>query len=141
MRRFVLLALVLALVACGGNEEEPAGAEEVVRAWSRALNSGDNGAAADLFALGARIEQPPLLFRVRTRADAVAWNRSLPCSGKIVALTTRGDDVEAIFLLGNRSTSPCDAPGGRATALFRVEGGKIVLFRQLPGDTVPVEPV
>jgi hypothetical protein len=141
MRRLALIALVLVLVACGGNEDEPAGAEDVVRAWSRALNSGDNGAAADLFALGARIEQPPLVFRIRTRADALYWNRSLPCSGKILALTARGDEVEATFLLGNRGTSPCDAPGGRATAVFRVEGGKIVLFRQLPGDTVPVEPV
>jgi hypothetical protein len=137
----VALALVLSLVACGGNENEPAGAEEVVRAWSRALNTGNNGAAADLFALGALIEQPPLVFRVRTREDALVWNRGLPCSGKIVALTAKGDMVEATFLLGDRGTSPCDAPGGRATALFRVDAGKIILFRQLPSDTVPVEPV
>jgi hypothetical protein len=135
------LALALSLVACGGNEDEPAGAEEVVRAWSRALNTGNNGAAADLFALGALIEQPPLVFRVRTREDALVWNRGLPCSGKIVALTVRDDVVEATFLLGDRGTSPCDAPGGRATAMFRVDAGKIVLFRQLPSDTVPVEPV
>jgi SnoaL-like domain len=140
-RLAALLALVLSLVACGGNENQPAGAEDVVRAWSRALNTGNNGEAADLFALGALIEQPPLVFRVRTRADALAWNRALPCSGKIVALTAEGNTVEATFLLGNRGTSPCDAPGGRATALFRVEDGKIIFFRQLPGDTVPVEPV
>jgi xanthine/CO dehydrogenase XdhC/CoxF family maturation factor len=141
MKRFVLVALVFSLVACGDNEKEPAGAEEVVRAWSRALNTGNNEAAAELFALGALIEQPPLVFRVRTREDALAWNRGLPCSGKIVALTAEGDVVEATFLLGNRGASPCDAPGGRATAIFRVDAGKIILFRQVPGDTVPVEPV
>lgn len=143
MRRLALSVLVLALVSCSGgsSEREPAGAEDVVRAWSRALNSGDNGAAADLFALGARIEQPPVVFRIRTRADALAWNRGLPCSGEIVALTARGEEVEATFLLGDRGASPCDAPGEQVTATFTVRDGKIVLFRQLPARAAPVEPV
>jgi limonene-1,2-epoxide hydrolase len=138
VRRLALLALV-ALAACSG--DEPPGPEEVVRAWSRALNSGDNGAAADLFALGARIEQSGLELTVRTRADALAWNRSLPCSGRIVAVETSGEEVTATFLLGNRRTSACDAPGGRVAAVFRVHEGKIVLFRQLPDETAPLEPV
>lgn len=112
-----------------------------MRAWSRALNAGDNGAAADLFALGARIEQSGLELRVRTRADALAWNRGLPCSGQIVELQIMGDAVTATFLLGNRRTSPCDAPGGHVTAVFRVREGKIVLFRQLAGEPAPLDPV
>lgn len=133
------MASVVALVACSGGE--PPGPEEVVRAWSRALNSGDNGAAADLFAIGARIEQSGLELTVRTRADALAWNRSLPCSGRIVEIETSGEDATATFLLGNRRTSRCDAPGGRVAAVFRVQEGKIVLFRQLPDETAPLEPV
>ncbi|MGH3114074.1 MAG: nuclear transport factor 2 family protein [Gaiellaceae bacterium] len=133
------MASVVALVACSGGE--PPGPEEVVRAWSRALNSGDNGAAADLFAIGARIEQSGLELTVRTRADALAWNRSLPCSGRIVEIETSGEDATATFLLGNRGTSRCDAPGGRVAAVFRVQEGKIVLFRQLPDETAPLDPV
>jgi limonene-1,2-epoxide hydrolase len=133
------VASVVALVACGGDEQP--GPEDVVRAWSRALNAGDNGAAADLFAPGARIEQGGLSLSFRTRADALAWNRGLPCSGRIVDLETEGEDATATFLLGNRRTSACDAPGGRVTAVFRVREGKIVLFRQLPDETVPLEPV
>jgi limonene-1,2-epoxide hydrolase len=112
-----------------------------VRAWSRALNAGDNAAAAELFAPGARIEQAGVRLTVRTRADAVAWNRSLPCSGRIVALEVDGDSATATFVLGDRATSRCDGPGARVAALFRVRDGKIVLFRQLPNDAVPSDQV
>jgi limonene-1,2-epoxide hydrolase len=134
-----LLTALVALAGCGG--EESASPEEVVRAWSRALNSGDNGAAADLFALGARIEQAGLVLTVRSREDAVAWNASLPCSGKIVSLRVEGDTAIATFTLFDRRTSLCDAPGGRATAVLTVRDGKIVRWRQTAGQAVPVEPV
>jgi len=133
-----LLTALVALAGCGGEESSP---EEVVRAWSRALNSGDNGAAADLFALGARIEQAGLVLTVRSREDAVAWNASLPCSGKIVSLRVEGDTATATFTLFDRRTSLCDAPGGRATAVLTVRDGKIVRWRQTAGQAVPVEPV
>jgi hypothetical protein len=138
--RAAAILAVAALAGCAG-DGDPASSEEVVRAWSRALNAGDNGAAADLFALGARIEQAGLRLTVRSRADALAWNRSLPCSGRIVELATEGEEATATFLLGDRGTSPCDAPGGRVAAVFRVRDGKIVLFRQLPDGTAPFEPV
>lgn len=78
---------------------------------------------------------------MRTRADALAWNRSLPCSGRIVEIEISGEDATATFLLGDRPASACDAPGGRVAAVFRVRDGKIVLFRQLPNESVPPEPV
>jgi hypothetical protein len=113
-----------------------------VRAWSRALNAGDNEAAAALFAVGARIEQFDFILRVRRLEDAVLWNRTLPCSGEIVRLTTRGkEEATATFLLGDRDTSACDAPGGEAVALFRVRDGKIVLFRQLPAEAPPEDTI
>ena len=37
--------------------------------------------------------------------------------------------MTATFLLDDRTTSPCDAPGAEATAAFHVEDGKIVQFR------------
>lgn len=105
-----------------------------MRAWSEALNSGDNEAAADLFARGAEIVQSGRVVRLATHADAVAWNAALPCSGEIVDVERDGDTVTATFALDDRATSACDAPGAHATAAFRVEDGKIVLWHQLDGE-------
>ena len=138
MRSWLAAALLLALLAgCGGDDHSPA---SVVRAWSKALNAGDNQAAADLFAPGAQVIQGPVVLRLRTHADAVVWNAGLPCSGKIVALSTSGAVVTATFLLGNRPTSACDGPGHRATAVFRIRGGKIVLWHQVPNAEPPPPP-
>src|SRR4029453_10846696 len=104
----------------------PPSAESVVRAWSQALNSDDNKAAADLFAPGAEIVQAGRVVTLRTHADAVAWNSQLPCSGRIVSITSKGQTATATFELGDREHSRCDGPGERATAIFRVVKGKIV---------------
>ena len=127
----VLLASLAA--ACGGGPPSP---ESVVRAWSEALNSGDNEAAADLFAPGARVIQAGRVYRLHDRTTAVAFNASLPCSGEIVQITTRGRTVTATFALADRETSPCDAPGAEVTAVFEIRDGKIAVWEQLPGTTV-----
>jgi len=135
VRSLLAAACVLALLAgCGGGKTSPA---SVVRAWSKALDAGDNQAAADLFAPGAQVIQGHVVTSLRTHADAVAWNAGLPCSGKIVDLSTSGATVTATFLLGNRRTSACDGPGRRATAIFRIRGGKIVLWHQVPETASP----
>lgn len=122
---------VLALLAgCGGGRSP----EAVVRAWSDALNSGDNDAAAELFAPGAQVIQAGHVLSLASHADAVAWNSALPCSGRIVELVTQGETVTATFLLGDRTASACDAPGAQATAAFQVEHGRIVLWHQLDGQ-------
>ena len=75
MRSLLAAACVLALLAgCGGGKTSPA---SVVRAWSKALDAGDNQAAADLFAPGAQVIQGPVVTSLRTHADAVAWNAGL----------------------------------------------------------------
>jgi SnoaL-like domain len=125
------ISLSLLCAGCGGSDDS---AEDVVRAWSDALNAGNNEAAADLFAPGAQIIQGGRTVRLQTHDDAVAWNASLPCSGRIVEVETDGDTVTATFVLDNRTTSPCDAPGAQATAAFRIEDGKIVLWHQLDGE-------
>jgi hypothetical protein len=133
-----LLLVVVALVAgCGGGVASP---ETVVREWSEAVNAGDNERAADLFAHGAQIVQGNDVFFLQTHDDAVEFNSALPCSGKIVDVMTSEDTATATFVLGNRKTSSCDAPGQKAVAAFKVLHGKIVLWHQLPSPTAPPAP-
>jgi hypothetical protein len=131
---------VLVLAACGGGGGTSP--ESVVREWSDALNAGDNERAADLFARGAQVVQGNDVIFLQTHADAVTFNSSLPCSGRIVEVQTDDDTATATFLLGDRKTSRCDAPGQKAVAAFRVVHGKIVLWHQLPSPApAPAPPV
>jgi hypothetical protein len=112
----------------------------VLRAWSQELNSGDNEAAAKLFARGARVVQAGMVARLDTYEQAVAWNASLPCSGRIVSMTSNRNTARATFVLGDRQTSKCDGPGQEATALVRVRKGKIVLWHQTAQPVAPAGP-
>ena len=134
MRLRLALPLLVAAVASGCGSSQPS-AESVLRAWSQELNSGDNEAAAKLFARGARVVQGDYVGRLETYEQALAWNAALPCSGRIVSLTSGRDTARATFVLGDRKTSKCDGPGERATALIRVRKGKIVLWHQTDGET------
>jgi limonene-1,2-epoxide hydrolase len=126
----IWLAALAVAGGCGGGPPSP---ESVVRAWSQALNSGDNEAAADLFAPNAEVIQGRS-YVLETQREALAFNASLPCSGEIVAIETDADIVTATFRLDDRPASRCDAPGARVRAAFRVVDGKIVLWHQLPDE-------
>jgi limonene-1,2-epoxide hydrolase len=136
VRALLLVGAAVAALATGCGSSSPS-AESVVRAWSQALNSDDNKAAADLFAPGAEIVQAGRVVTLRTHADAVAWNSQLPCSGRIVSITSKGQTATATFELGDREHSRCDGPGERATAIFRVVKGKIVLWHQTSSNAPP----
>ncbi len=113
--------------------QDPAELEQVVRAWSEALNSGDDQAAAELFAAEALVIQGDLAIALRSFEDAVEFNDGLPCSGQIVRLSTESPVVTAVFELGDRPDSVCDVePGTLAAAQFLFENGKIVIWRQIP---------
>jgi limonene-1,2-epoxide hydrolase len=137
----LLAALVaLAFVAgCGGGD--PPSPESVVRAWSQSINAEDNEAAAALFAPGARVIQPNGSYRLDDEREAMLFNQSLPCSGKITRLVADGDTVRATFLLGDRERTRCDGPGQSVRALFRVHDGKIVLWHQLTGEGQDVDTI
>ena len=122
---------------CG---DSPPSTQSVVRAWSQALNADDNKGAADLFAPGAQVVQGPSVIRLRTHAQAEAWNSALPCSGRIVSIKSHGQTARATFVLGDRQHSRCDGPGQHATAIFRVVKGKIVLWHQAGSNTAPPPP-
>ena len=131
MRAAGTIALVAAvlLAGCGSSNSST---ESVVRAWSQALNEDDNERAADLFAPNAQVVQAGRELTLKTHAEAVHWNAALPCSGTIVSIDAHGSTATATFLLGNRRHSACDGPGQRATAIFEVVHGKIVLWHQTP---------
>lgn len=139
MRPPLALALLVGLVLAGCGSTPPS-AESVVRAWSQELNQGDNQSAAKLFARGAEVVQAGTTLRLDTQAQAVAWNAALPCSGRIVSIKTSGDTTTATFVLGDRQQRKCDGPGRRATAIFRVHKGKIVLWHQTSSTPAPVGP-
>src|SRR5438093_12789693 len=105
------LLFVALLAGCGSTPPSP---ESVVRAWSQELNSGDNEAAAKLFAPGAEVVQAGRAIRLETHAEALAWNAALPCSGRLVSIKTNGDTTRATFVLGARPKKKCDGPGPRA---------------------------
>jgi hypothetical protein len=115
----------------------------VVRAWSARLNANDDAGVARLFALPSVVVQGPYAYRLRTRAQVARWHSGLPCSGRIVSIEIRGRFATAVFRLGNRGTTRCDAPGTLAAARFEIVGGKIRMWMQVPvpeekADTGPV---
>jgi limonene-1,2-epoxide hydrolase len=132
----VLLGAVLFVVAAG-TAQATATPEQVVRAWSHALNTNDNAAAARLFAMNARVVQPGVDVRLSSHAIAVGFNNALPCAGTIIGLHVTGSHVLATFLLGHRPKHRCDGPGQKAAALFVIRSGKIVLWKQVPVPQLP----
>jgi limonene-1,2-epoxide hydrolase len=138
--RFWLAVPVLFPALLAGCGSTPPSAQSVVRAWSQELNSGDNTDAAKLFAPGAEVVQAGTTIRLNTQAEAEAWNAALPCSGRLVSIKTTGDTTRATFVLGDRPNKKCDGPGQRATAIFRVRKGKIVLWHQTSTSPAPVGP-
>ncbi len=128
---------VLVLAGCGSGGGRKASPASVVRAWSSALNADDNESAASLFAIDAQVVQADRSRRLHTHREAVQFNASLPCSGRIVDLELRGNEVKATFVLGDRRSSACDGPGERAGAIFRIRKGKIVLWHQVEAPAEP----
>ena len=139
MRRLVLAAVLLVAAVGAGEAAAAAPPAAVVRAWSKALNANENVRAARLFAPHARVIQPGVDFAISSRTIAVAFNASLPCAGKILAIAVHGNRATATFLLGERPKHRCDAPGVKAAAVFTVRNGKIVRWQQVqpPASGVP----
>ncbi|HEY1316827.1 MAG TPA: nuclear transport factor 2 family protein [Gaiella sp.] len=130
-----LLVVLLASPARAARDDSPAATKRVVRAWSQRLNAYDNAGVARLFARPAIFLQNGTALRLETYADIATWHRFLPCAGRIVSITVKGDLATAVFVLANGKHRRCDAPGAKAAAVFRVRGGKIVSWAQVPVPT------
>jgi hypothetical protein len=131
----LLAALVTAPVAGATHADSPAATKRIVRAWSTHLNAYDNVGVARLFARPALFAQAGAVLRLDTYADIALWHSLLPCAGRIVSITVKGETATAVFVLANGTHRRCDAPGQKAAAAFRVHKGKIVSWVQVP---VPV---
>ena len=133
----VLLVVGLAVCAPALAAKQPPPAQRrqmaaVVREWSKRLNANDNDGVAKLFAVPAILIQGPNEYRLTTQHQISLWHSLLPCSGTVVSISYAGRYATAVFRLGNRGKSKCDAPGALAAARFEIVGGKIVAWVQVP---------
>jgi hypothetical protein len=138
----------------GPQAEDPAAAEpevseadpadvEVITSWLEALSEGDTEGAARYFAIPSFAENGPR-FDIRSLADAVAFNETLPCGAELLSAETVGVFTTATFRLLERPGGDCGAgTGGEASTSFVIEDRHIVEWRRLgtepPGQGAPGE--
>jgi len=156
----LLIAAVLALSSCGGDDgspttpepgesaeteettEGPAEDVEVIRAWSEALTESDIDAAAEFFAIPS-VAENGLTIEIETRDDAVLFNESLPCGAELESTQAQGEFITATFRLTERPGVPtCPGSGNTAETSFVIEDGAIVEWRRVavPGPETPAQP-
>ena len=143
-----LLVTALALAGCGatgadevettipgivgGADPEAVG---VIEAWSTALREGDVDGAAEFFALPSEAQNGPARIEISERADAVSFNRSLPCGAELERAVDHAGFVIATFRLTERpGEGRCGAgTGDVARTAFRISNGEIVEWLRVPG--------
>ena len=100
----------------------------VVRAWADTLRRGDVRAAASYFALPSLVANGTPPIRLRTRAHARTFNRTLPCGAKLIrAEPAASGFLIATFRLTERpGEGRCGTGAGEtARTAFRVRGERI----------------
>jgi uncharacterized protein YceK len=149
-----MLGCMLALTGCGStartnpptHASTPAQArvqqmKTVVHEWSTRLNAGNDAAVAQLFRVPVLMTQGAYVFRLVSKSQVARWHAALPCAGHVVSITVRGRIATAVFRLGDRTTTRCDAPGTLAAARFTIVRGKIVAWQQIPVPPKKAAPV
>lgn len=105
----------------------------VIRAWLRALDSGDIGGAADFFAQPSRFQNGTPVIVLRNRTDRVDANLALTCGARAVQLGRSGAFTIVTFVLVDRPGGECGSGVGQsARGAIRVTGGKIREWYRLP---------
>lgn len=148
-----------ALVAgCGGDDDgpqsrtlsepgeatQPARPEDdrVIRAWAKALRSGDLDGAVAHWAVPARAQNGTPLLLLDSRRGVRAFNDGLTC-GAVPTRTRRSGsftivDFRLVERRGGQGCGP--AVGASARSAIRVRDGKITDWIRLPEATPPGEP-
>ena len=123
--------------------DKPAKAQDVavIKAWSSTLRRGDVRDAARYFALpselingaGAGFE----VLVIRTFAQAVSANASLPCGAVFISAHQRGRYVNALFRLTDRGGPGGDCGAGAGTTArtnFVISHGRILQWIRAPSE-------
>jgi hypothetical protein len=143
LRRLAVALALLALagpVGCGGSSGSGGGGEPsghksvaVIEGWVTALSKGDAEAASAYFAVPSLAENGTAPVTLRSHADVVAFNSSLPCGAKLVRVRPLGRFIAATFRLTERPGGACGPGSGQlARTAFVIRDGKIVQWRRLP---------
>ena len=99
----------------------------------KALSAGDPEGAAGYFAVPSLVANGTAPVTLRSHADAVTFNRSLPCGAKLVSTHRQGRFIAATFRLTDRPGGSCGrGAGALASTAFLIRDGKIVQWRRLP---------
>jgi hypothetical protein len=143
VRRVAGLAAALAVVVLAGCDDtkkskpgppKPDYAladEAVVRLWTKALYDGHYRRAASFFAPRAIVQQGTTRV-LKTRAEAIAFNRSLTCRATVGSIHHEKNRVLLVrFNLGPGPGGGC-SEGGTARVRFFIRGGLIETWHQLP---------
>jgi hypothetical protein len=132
----ILLAAAALLGSCGDEESPPQQEHKelgVIKGWVDTLADGDVDGAADYFAVPSVVQNATPPLTLRSRADVVAFNRSLPCGAKLVKARPLGRVIVATFRLRERPGGDCGSGVGLlARTAFVIRDGRIVQWRRLP---------
>jgi hypothetical protein len=128
-----LLAATALAGGCGGSDAPAPHPSDraVIAAWLHALNAHDYRRAAGYFARGAIVDQGQPVS-LPDRAAAIAFNRSLPCKGRLSSVKDEGRTSLGVFHLVKGSGGPRSNCAGSATVRFTIEAGRFTHWRQLP---------
>ena len=145
---------VVAIAACGGDGTEeaeiPGGADpeevRVIEEWSSALREGDVEGAAGYFQLPSIAQNGTPAVELKTREDAIAFNRALPCGAELIEAVTDGPFTVATFELTERpGEGKCGTGVGEtARTAFLIDDGSIARWIRAADEPVlerPDEPV
>ena len=104
----------------------------MIESWIGALSDGDVEGAAGYFAVPSLAENGTGPVTLRSHADVLDFNRSLPCGARLVRARPVGRFIAATFRLTERPGGACDGGTGQlARTAFVIRDGKIVQWRRL----------
>ena len=108
-------------------------ARRVINAWLRALRHGQVKRAAHYFALPSKFQNSTPVLVVKTEAERIAVNLSLPCGAKAREMGGAGAYTIVKFELTKRPGADCGTGvGGTARSAIRVERRRIKEWYRLP---------
>lgn len=121
-----------------GKAADPS-AVDVIKEWSARLREGDVTRAAGYFAIpGEFFNGGSGVIIIRTFAQAVAVNATLPCGARFLSADQRGRYINALFRLTARSgpggSNCAGSVGATARTNFLISDGRIIAWVRAPDD-------